>query len=136
MDSYPQIASLIHILIMKEIKYFKSELRQLMYQLVKRDDYSTEAVFNTLCLYPVDPVIKTSGQAQLDESVTTDYISERSLFKFFRRNGFFASKEDIQSIVNRLDLNYDEVITREELSKFVLNASKLVGTITENIQQQ
>ncbi len=71
--------------------------------------------------------------------VTADYISARSLFKFFRRNGFFASKEDIQSIIHRLDLNYDEVVTKEELSKFTYNASKLAGSLSvhrEVVSQQ
>jgi len=54
-----------------------------------------------------------------------EYISERSLSRFFRRNGFFASKEEIRAIIKRLDLNYDEVITRDELAKFILNASKM-----------
>jgi hypothetical protein len=59
--SYPQIASLIHVLILKEVKFFRHELKQLMASIMKRDDFSLDAVFNTLCLYSNDPVIKTSG---------------------------------------------------------------------------
>jgi Ca2+-binding EF-hand superfamily protein len=54
-----------------------------------------------------------------------EYINERSLVKFFRRNGFFASKDDIQAIIRRFDLNYDEVVTKEELFKFLKTASKM-----------
>ena len=67
--------------------------------------------------------------------MTSDYINSRSLFKFFRRNGFFASKEDIQAIIHRLDLNYDEVITKDELSKFIFNASKMVGPLIASHHQ-
>ena len=93
-----------------------------MSQLLKREDYSADSVFNTLCLYPADQAaVRTSGVAPLnpDSNDTLDYINERSLVKFFRRNGFFASKEDIQAIIRRFDLNYDEVVTREELFKFL-----------------
>ncbi len=45
--------------------------------------------------------------------------------RFFRRNGFFASKEEVSAIVRRLDLNYDEVVTKDELSKYIVNASKI-----------
>ena len=33
----------------------------------------------------------------------------------------------MRAIVRRLDLNYDEVITREELAKFLVNAGKGVN---------
>ncbi len=45
--------------------------------------------------------------------------------KFFRRNGFFASKEEVAAIVRRLDLNYDSVVTKDELAKYILTASKV-----------
>jgi hypothetical protein len=45
--------------------------------------------------------------------------------KFFRRNGFFASKEEVGAIIRRLDLNYDQVVTNDELAKYILNASKI-----------
>lgn len=45
--------------------------------------------------------------------------------KFFRRNGFFASKEEISAIIRRLDLNYDTVVTKDELAKYILTASKI-----------
>ena len=45
--------------------------------------------------------------------------------RFFRRNGFYASKEEVGAIVRRLDLNYDQVVTKEELSKYILNASRI-----------
>ena len=45
--------------------------------------------------------------------------------RFFRRNGFFASKEEVSAIIRRLDLNYDEVVTKDELSKYIVNASKM-----------
>jgi hypothetical protein len=113
--------------VLKEVKFFRNELKSLMVSMMKREDYSVDALFNTLCLYPNDPVIMTSGQVPLAANMTSDYINSRSLFKFFRRNGFFASKEDISAIIHRLDLNYDEVITKDELSKFIMNASKIVG---------
>ncbi len=59
--SYPQIASLVHVLILKEVKFFRQELKQLMTSMMKRDDFSLDAVFNTLCLFSNDPEIKTSG---------------------------------------------------------------------------
>lgn len=45
--------------------------------------------------------------------------------RFFRRNGFYASKEEVGAIVRRLDLNYDQVVTKEELAKYILNASRI-----------
>jgi Ca2+-binding EF-hand superfamily protein len=61
-----------------------------------------------------------------------EYINERSLVKFFRRNGFFASKEDIQAIIRRFDLNYDEVVTKEELFKFLNTASKMCNNLAHS----
>lgn len=34
-----------------------------------------------------------------------------------------------------MDLNYDEVITKDELSKFIFNASKMVGLIYHHQEQ-
>jgi len=59
--SYPQIASLVHVLVLKEVKFFRQELKQLMTSMMKRDDFSLDAVFNTLCLFSNDPEIKSSG---------------------------------------------------------------------------
>lgn len=86
--------------------------------MLKREDFTIDAVFNCLCAFPGD------NTHILDENIF-EYISERSLIRFFRRNGFFASAGELQAIIKRLDLNYDGVITKEELSRFLVNATKV-----------
>ena len=46
---------------------------------------------------------------------------------FFKKNGFYASNEDIFAIVRRLDLNYDRIISKEELVKFFITAARNIG---------
>lgn len=78
-----------------------------MASVLKRDDFSLESAFRTL-------------SASSDTWQEGDlYISTRSLARFFRRNGFYASQEDIDAIVRRLDLNYDGVITMDELGSYL-----------------
>ena len=92
---------------MKEARFYGGDQRKLAASLVKRQDFSIDAVFNTLCNYG------TNGE--YEETV----ITFKSLAKFFRRNGFYASAEDVSSIIRRMDLNYDNQISRDELGKFL-----------------
>lgn len=92
---------------MKEGRFYGMEQRKLTASLVKRQDFSVDAVFNTLCNY------SSSG---VDEETV---ITFKSLAKFFRRNGFYASAEDVGAIIRRMDLNYDGQICRDELGKFL-----------------
>ena len=81
---------------------------------MKREDFSIDSAFS---------VIVTNNN---------DFFDSRSLVRFFRRNGFYSSPEEVGAIVRRLDLNYDEVITKEELAKFIVNASKLCYAAPES----
>lgn len=103
--SYNLIAAFMHTIIMKEGRFYGGEQRKLSASLVKRQDFSIDAVFNTLCNY---------GTGDEDAAITF-----KSLAKFFRRNGFYASAEDVSAIVRRMDLNYDNQICKEELGKFL-----------------
>lgn len=118
--AYPQIAALIHTIVLRELRFYKNEQRALLASLLKREDFTINSVFNSLCAFPGD------NTTILDDSESNvfEYISERSLTRFFRRNGFFASAGELQAIIKRLDLNYDGVITKEELSRFLVNANK------------
>jgi hypothetical protein len=42
------------------------------------------------------------------------------LKKFFSRNGFYATTQDIFCIIKRLDIDYDETLTFEEFVKSML----------------
>ena len=44
-------------------------------------------------------------------------ITSSSLSKFFKRNGFYSTPALICSIIRRLDVDYDECLNFEELSK-------------------
>ena len=90
-----------------------------------REDFSIDGVFNTLCSYPGEAPGQTKKYLLRSTDYTEEYISMKSMIRFFKRNGFYANVEDVQAIIRRLDLNYDEVITREELAKFILNAAKI-----------
>lgn len=103
------------------MRFYKNEQRALLASLLKREDFSINSVFNSLCAFTGD---KTTILDDYNESNNFEYISERSLIRFFRRNGFFASAGVLQAIIKRLDLNYDGVITKEELSRFLVNANK------------
>jgi hypothetical protein len=74
---------------------------------LKREDFSIDSAFSAIV------------------TNNNEFFDCRSLVRFFRRNGFYSSPEEVGAIVRRLDLNYDEVITKEELAKFIVNASKL-----------
>jgi hypothetical protein len=93
--------------VLKELRFSQGEQRKLLKELVGRSDFSVEAAFATL------------------EAGAGEFITCRSLSKFFGRNGFFASPEDIRAIVRRLDLNYDGVITREELAGYFATQAAL-----------
>lgn len=95
--------------------------------MLRREDFTLEAVFNTLCIFSNNPdksIHPDITGTSLKEHINVEYVSERSLSRFFRRNGFFASKNEISALIHRLDLNYDEAITREEINKYFINASK------------
>jgi hypothetical protein len=101
---YNLIGAFMHTIILKEARFYGGEQRKLIASLVKRQDFSVDAVFSTLC---------SSGTSD-DET-----INFRSLSKFFRRNGFYASAEDIAAIVRRFDLNYDTHVSKDELGKYL-----------------
>jgi hypothetical protein len=106
-QTYNLIAAFMHTIIMKEGRFYGVEQRKLTASLVKRQDFSVDAVFNTLCNF--------SSSGECEESA----ITFKSLAKFFRRNGFYASAEDVSAIIRRMDLNYDNQICRDELGKFL-----------------
>lgn len=93
----------------RETRFYGAEQKKLLASLVRREDFSAEALFNTMASDNCD-----------------GFINVKSLTKFFRKGGFYASSDDVQAIVRRLDLNYDGVITREELAKYIVNASKVL----------
>ena len=119
LQSYHQVSYLVHAIIVRELRFFQHDQRKLLQSLLRREDFTLEATFNSLCSFTsISEYSDSSNQAP-------EYISERSMSRFFRRNGFFASKEEVSAIVRRLDLNYDEVVTKDELSKYIVNASKI-----------
>lgn len=39
---------------------------------------------------------------------------------FFKRNGFYATQDDLASLIKRFDLNYDEIVSMEELARYFM----------------
>ena len=70
-------------------------------QVKKRDDFSLRNVINSL-------------------NKNQEFVTLGSLKWFFNRNGFYATTKDLQAILKRLDLNYDDAVTEDELAKFLL----------------
>lgn len=42
------------------------------------------------------------------------------LKNFFKRNGFYATQDDIIAMIKRFDLNYDDAVSMEELARYFL----------------
>ena len=72
----------------------------MLLNLVKREDFDLDSAYTTL------------GGGH--------YVSHQGLKTFFTRNGFYSTTSDLLAILMRLDLNYDEAISRDELSKCLL----------------
>lgn len=70
-----------------------------------RDDFNIESTFNSL----------------LRKKYQSSFIDYQGLNYFFKRNGFYATEEDILAIIKRIDLNYDDALSLDELSKCVLS---------------
>jgi len=49
--TYPLISHLIHTLILKELRFFRGDQRKLLTSLMRRDDFTIEAAFNSLCSF-------------------------------------------------------------------------------------
>jgi hypothetical protein len=47
-------------------------------------------------------------------------ITNNSLTKFFKRNGFYSLPSDIKNIMHRLDVNYDNCLEYDEFAKAIL----------------
>ena len=47
-------------------------------------------------------------------------VTNKSLTKFFKRNGFFATPEDVENIISRLDVNYEGVLGFDQVAKYFL----------------
>jgi hypothetical protein len=66
----------------------------------KRDDFNIQYTFNSL----------------LRQNFRADFIDQSGLSYFFKRNGFYSTPEDLNAILKRIDLNYDDALSIEEFS--------------------
>jgi len=62
----------------------------------------------------------TSAFASLLAKPDYAFVNLLGLKTFFKRNGFYATQDDMIAIIKRLDLNYDEAISMEELSRCLM----------------
>ncbi|CDW78935.1 ef hand family protein [Stylonychia lemnae] len=93
----------------KEILYHQTEFKKLVKMLMKRDDFDMKSTINSLI---------RKGQFYSDDMPC--YIDQSGLRYFFKRNGFYATSDDLNSLIKRFDLNYDDIISMEELARYFM----------------
>lgn len=86
----------------EEILFIRGPCKKLVQVLRKREDFNLRSCFQTL----VDPNLNV--------------VTNKSMTKFFKRNGFFATEEDVQNIIQRLDVNYESVLGFDQVAKYFL----------------
>ena len=82
----------------------------MLVNLRKRDDFNIESTFKSL----------------LSKKYKNGFIDLPGLNYFFKRNGFYATDDDLNAIIKRIDLNYDDALSLEELSRCILSFMDLV----------
>ena len=74
--------------------------------LTRREEFDLRSAFNSL--------LRKNFQGEFE------YVDLAGLKYFFKRNGFYASEDDLIGVIKRIDLNYDDAISFDELGKCLL----------------
>eukprot|EP00347_Sterkiella_histriomuscorum_P019813 403340201 len=109
--AHQDMVNIMAEIIYKEIQFHKTEFKKYVKMLLSRDDFDMESTMNSL----VKQNLQTSSKAPIP-----GFVDIKGLQQFFKRNGFYATQDDMIAFIKRLDLNYDDAISANELARYLM----------------